>query len=99
VNKHGQPTPVQRTGSEVDLNHLRRETRTALELAVVALAPAKLVDRLAAVAGLLEALVELPLNSPPVVALMPRLLTRAQSALVDWQKWHHEHLEKKMPRG
>jgi hypothetical protein len=83
----------------MDLSHLRRESRTALELAVVAMAPSDLVDRLATAAGLLEALVELPTKSAPVVALVPRVTTHARSALEDWQKWHHEHLEKKIPRG
>jgi hypothetical protein len=83
----------------MDLSHLRRESRTALELAVVAMAPSDLVDRLATAAGLLEALVELPTNSAPVVAIVPRVTTRARSALEDWQKWHREHLEKKIPRG
>ena len=41
--------------SGLSLSHLRRETRTALELAVVALAPSELLERLAASAGLLEA--------------------------------------------
>src|SRR5207302_86059 len=41
--------------SEMDLNHLRRESRTALELAIVELAPTDLIDRLAVVTGLLEA--------------------------------------------
>jgi hypothetical protein len=85
--------------TQLDLRHLRREARTALELAVVALAPSELVDRLAAAAGLLEALVELPTDSAPVVALVPRVATRTKSALADWQKWHDEHLEKKIPRG
>src|SRR5207248_1415942 len=35
----------------MDLRHLRRETRTALELAVVALAPLELIDRLGEVGG------------------------------------------------
>ena len=52
----------------LDLTHLRRETRTALELAVVALAPSELIDRLAKSAGLLEAIAELPTDSAPVVA-------------------------------
>ena len=99
MTRHAQSTQVERTESQMDLNHLRRETRTALELAVVTLAPIDLTDRLAAVAGLLEALVELPSNSPPVIALLPRLVTRARSALDDWQSWQQEHLEKKMPRG
>ena len=89
----------EKTETEMDLRHLRREARTALELAVIALAPSELVDRLAAVAGLLEALVELPPSSPPVLALVPGLVQRARQSLADWQTWQHEHLEKKMPRG
>lgn len=94
-----QSTELEQAESQMDLNHLRRESRTALELAVVTLAPSHLVDRLAAAAGLLEALVELPADSPPVVAIVPRVVTRARSALEDWQKWRHEHLEGKIPRG
>ena len=78
----------------LDLSHLRREARTALELAVVALAPSALIYRLAQVAGLLEAIVELPPNRPPVVALVPRLSKRAHSALADWNVWQAEHLAK-----
>lgn len=99
MTKRRQSTQLERTESQMDLSHLRRETRTALELAVVALAPVDLVDRLAAVAGLLEALIELPSNSPPVIALLPGLVARARSTLEDWQKWQHEHLEKKLARG
>ncbi len=80
--------------SALDLGHLRRDTRTALELAVVALAPSDLIDRLAASAGLLEALVELPPDSPPVLALVPRLAKRARSALEAWQRWQTDHLSK-----
>ena len=83
----------------MDLRHLRREARTALELAVIALAPSQLVDRLATVAGLLEALVELPPSSPPALALAPSLVQRARQALAEWQLWQRENLEKKMPRG
>ncbi len=78
---------------ELDLSHLRRETRTALELAVVTLAPQAVTDRLAAAAGLLEALVELPPNSPPVVALVPRVVNRSKAALERWQKWRTQHLK------
>ena len=88
-----------RAESEMDLSHLRRETRSALELAVVALASTEVVDRLATVAGLLDALVELPKNSAPVVALVPRVTVLARGALADWQAWQHEHLEKRMPQG
>src|SRR6185436_18735474 len=78
----------------LDISHLRREARTALELAVVALAPSALVDELAAAAGLLEALVELPSNSPPVVALVPKVVNRASEALEAWQQWQAKHLVK-----
>lgn len=99
MSKRGRSTRGEQGGSQMDLSHLRRESRTALELAVVAMAPSDLVDRLATAAGLLEALVELPTNSAPVVAIVPRVTTRARSALDDWQKWHREHLEKTIPRG
>jgi hypothetical protein len=85
--------------SGLSLSHLRRETRTALELAVVALAPSELLERLAASAGLLEALIELPANSPPALALAPGLIERTRDALEDWRTWQRKNLEKKMPRG
>ena len=84
--------------SQRDLNHLRREIRTALELAVVAMAPSELIDRLAIAAGLLEALIELPANSPPVIALVPQLVVRAKSAFSDWQRWQALHQDSKFPR-
>lgn len=76
----------------MELGHLRREVRTALELAVVALAPSDLIDGLAAAAGLLEALVELPPKSPPVLALVPELEKRSTKVLNEWRKWKAEHL-------
>jgi hypothetical protein len=99
MSKRGQSTQGGRAESQMDLSHLRRESRTALELAVVTLAPSDLVDRLATSAGLLEALVELPADSAPVIGILPRVMTSTRAALDDWQKWHHEHLEQKMPRG
>jgi hypothetical protein len=54
---------------------------------------------LATVAGLLEALVELPTNSAPVLALVPTVVARANSALRDWKTWQQDHLEGKMPRS
>lgn len=83
----------------LNLSHLRRETRTALELAVVTLAPWELLERLASSAGLLEALVELPSESPPALALAPGLEKRTREALDAWKTWHQEHLDAKMPRG
>jgi hypothetical protein len=78
----------------LDFSHLRRETRTALELAIVSLAPSGLIDRLASVAGLLEALGELPPSSAPVLALSARLAKRSHGALEEWQKWQAHHLAK-----
>jgi hypothetical protein len=97
-------TKRQRTGASrktdaLDLSHLRRETRTALELAVVALAPSELIEPLATAAGLLEAIAELPTDSAPVIALIPGLVSRANSALHDWNTWHRAYLDKKIPRG
>ena len=99
MSKRGSFIAVEQAESTMDLSHLRRESRTALELAVVTMAPFDLVDRLAAAAGLLEALVELPADSAPVLAIVPSVVKRARSALEDWQKWHHDHLEGKIPRG
>jgi hypothetical protein len=99
MSKHRQTTDPEGREMHLDLSHLRRDVRTALELAVVALAPGELVDRLAVSAGLLEALVELPADSAPVIALVPKLVTRTRRALEDWQKWHDEQLEKRIPRG
>jgi hypothetical protein len=73
--------------TRMDLSHLRRESRTALELAIVELAPNDLIDRLAVVTGLLEALSELPADSAPAVALGPTTADRAHAALQAWQVW------------
>ena len=99
VSKHQRSAEVERAERSLDLSHLRRDARTALELAVVALAPTELIDRLAAAAGLLEALAELPTDSAPVIALLPALVARTRGTLEDWQKWQAQHLESKMPRG
>ena len=77
--------------TQLDLSHLRREARTALELAIVGLAPEELIDRLASTTGLLEAVAELPANSPPVVALIRRLVVRSRASLAEWEAWQKEH--------
>ena len=71
----------------MDLSHLRRESRTALEIAIVELAPNELIDRLAVVTGLLEALAELPAGSAPAVTLGPATAERARDALETWRVW------------
>ena len=67
--------------TQTELRHARREIRTALELAIVALAPADLLDELAAIAGLFEAFEELPLDSAAMAALCSHTLRRAQTTL------------------
>jgi hypothetical protein len=83
----------------LEVVHQWREARTALELAVVALAPWEIIERLATATGLLEALSELPLDSPPARTLVPRVATLSKSALDAWQKWKETQLEQKLPRG
>ena len=73
--------------TRMDLNHLRRESRTALELAIIELAPTDMIDRLAVVTGLLEALAELPADSAPAITLGPATADRARVALKAWQAW------------
>lgn len=67
--------------------HLRRDVRTALELAIVALAPPRVVDQLASAAGLLEALEELPADTRPVADLVESIPARAAEALDAWHAW------------
>src|ERR1051325_3565203 len=85
--------------TRLELTHQRREARTALELAVVALAPWKIIERLASSAGLLEALSELPPDSPPAIALMPKVLELSKEALERWRTWEKDVFQKKLPRG
>lgn len=80
--------------SDIELRHLRREVKTAVEMAIVELAPAKLVERLASVAGLLEALSELPHNCPPALALTPTVTASGKAALAEWRKWEQAHVKK-----
>ncbi len=92
MRKRSRVTEVRAGETPLDLSHLRRETRTALELAVVAPAPTDLVDRLAWAAGLLEALSELPPDSPPVLARVTKLAISARTTLRQWEKWQRERL-------
>jgi hypothetical protein len=69
------------------LSHLRREVKTALELAVAALAHAEVIDGLATAAGLLEALAEFPKSSAPVLATLPRASELAERSLRAWREW------------
>ena len=82
-----------------ELGHLRHQARSALDLAVVALAPSPLVERLAAAVGLLESLSELPADSPPVIAMVPKARTHASKSLDDWHAWHKQYLARRIPSG
>lgn len=73
--------------TRLDLSHLRRDARTALELAIVELAPTDLIERLALATGLLEALSELPDDSAPALTLGPSTADRARVALQIWREW------------
>jgi hypothetical protein len=75
------------SGNALRANHLRREVKTALELAVASMSPTAIVDRLAVAAGLLEALAEFPPDAAPVVATTPRAVAIADEALEAWQAW------------
>ncbi|MEO8841851.1 MAG: hypothetical protein ABI591_31360 [Kofleriaceae bacterium] len=79
--------PLNPTATRLDLSHLRREARTALELAIIELAPNDLLDSLAVVSGTLEALAELPQDSEPAIALGPGTADRGQVALERWREW------------
>ena len=81
---------ARKTGSSADslrANHLRREVKTALELAVASMSPTEIVDRLAIAAGLLEALAEFPPDAAPVVATTPRAVAIGDEALTAWRAW------------
>jgi hypothetical protein len=80
-----------RRNKQLEASHVRREVKTALELAIMAFAPHDIVNELAAIAGLLEALSEVPVESPPSIALLPKVLARARSSLENWQSWEKKH--------
>lgn len=92
MKKTDQAEPM--TASQMELRHLCRDVKTALELAIVALSPSEIVESLAMSAGFLGALDELPLDSPAVAALLPGVDRRAHAALDAWAAWRDKHLRK-----
>lgn len=70
-----------------EVRHLLRTVKTALELAIVARAPAELLNRLGRVAGLLEAVSQLPVAEGPAQAMTAGLIADGVSAVAAWDKW------------
>jgi hypothetical protein len=71
----------------MNLRHLARETSTALELALVRMAPNPLIEKLASVAGLLTALRELPLDTDALRIWATETCERAERVLTEWNAW------------
>jgi hypothetical protein len=76
--------------TKLEVTHLTREIKTALELAIAAFAPNEVIDKLAVVAGLLDALDSLALdqNDTP---LFVSAIDRGNIALVSWSRWRAVH--------
>jgi hypothetical protein len=70
-----------------ELRHLLRTVKTALELAIVARAPADLVNRLGRASGLLDAMSQLPIDAAPAQAMTIGLIADARAAIETWQSW------------
>jgi ABC-type uncharacterized transport system YnjBCD ATPase subunit len=69
-----------------ELSDLQGRTADALDLAVAKGAPLGLLEKLAAASGLLRALREVPKH-----VLLDEVVTRAERALREWQKWNEGH--------
>lgn len=70
-----------------EIRHLLRDVKTSLELAIVARAPSDLVNRLARVAGLLDAVSQLPFGAGPARDMTADLIADALSAVELWRVW------------
>jgi hypothetical protein len=73
--------------TQSEMRHLLRTVKTSLELAIVARAPVDLLNRLARVSGLLDAVGQLPIEGP-AQALTASLIADGLAAVDAWQKWH-----------
>jgi len=70
-----------------ELRHLLRTVKTSLEVAIVARAPSDLVNRLARVSGLLDAVSQLAADEGPAREMTASLLADAVSAVELWRVW------------
>jgi hypothetical protein len=80
----GEGQPVDKP---TEIRHLLRTVKTSLELAIVARAPSNLVNRLARVSGLLDAVSQLPFDSGPAREMTASLIADALSAVEVWHVW------------
>jgi hypothetical protein len=83
--------PEGRLDTQTEIRHLLRNVKTSLELAIVARAPSDLLNRLGRVAGLLDALSQLPTDEGPAQALTPGLIADGLAAVDAWSKWQRSH--------
>jgi hypothetical protein len=72
-----------------EMRHLLRTVKTSLELAIVARAPADLLNRLGRVSGLLDAVSQLPVDEGRAQAMTAGLIADGLAAVDAWQKWQH----------
>ena len=78
----------ERIDKQTEIRHLLRNVKTSLELAIVAHAPSDLLNRLGRVAGLLDAVSQLPTDEGPAQALTASLIADGLAAVDAWSKWH-----------
>jgi hypothetical protein len=74
-------------GKQMQLTHLQREVKTAVELALAQFAPSDLLDQLAVVAGLLDAFTSLDVDDVTAHPLLAPTTERAKVALAAWHRW------------
>jgi hypothetical protein len=77
----------ERIDRQTEMRHLLRSVKTSLELAIVARAPADLLNRLGRVSGLLDAVSQLPFHEGPAQVMTAELIVDGLAAIDAWQKW------------
>ena len=73
--------------TQTEVRHLLRTVKTSLELAIVARAPAELLNRLGRVSGLLDAVSQLPVAEGPAQAMTASLIAEGIAAIGAWHNW------------
>jgi len=82
--------PTDHLDKPTELRHLLRMVKTSLELAIIARAPADIVNRLGKASGLLDAVSQLPIEQGPAHAMVPELMADGMAAVAMWQRWEKE---------